>query len=54
MFKNKEEVDDDRYDFMLQEKSFETVSKTYALLYSHTSYWTNKDVANFVLKKIHN
>jgi len=43
-----------RYDFMLQEKSLEIGFKTYAILTAHTSYFSNKDVANFIMLKIHN
>ena len=42
-----------RYDFVLQEKGLETLIKPVGLLKSHTDYFLSKDVANFILKKVH-
>jgi hypothetical protein len=42
-----------RYDFVLQEKGLETLIKPVGLLKSHTNYFESKDVANFILKKVH-
>ena len=42
-----------RYDFVLQEKGLESFVKTVGLIKSHTQYFENKDVASFILKKIH-
>lgn len=42
-----------RYDFVLQEKGLETYIRPVSLLKSHTDYFENKDLANFVLRKIH-
>jgi hypothetical protein len=46
--------DHGRYDFVLQEMGIEAYVKTLGLLQSHTSYFLNRDVCNFVLMKIHN
>ena len=45
--------DKDRYDFVLQERGIESYVKTVGLLRSHTSYFANNDVCNFILMKIH-
>jgi len=45
--------DNDRYDFVLQERGIESYVKTIGLLRSHTSYFANSDVCNFILMKIH-
>jgi uncharacterized protein YutD len=42
-----------RYDFVLQERTVETLIKPVGLLQSHIRYFINKDVAYFILKKIH-
>jgi hypothetical protein len=42
-----------RYDFVLQEKGLGSAIKHVGLLQSHTDYFQNKDVAYFVLRKIH-
>lgn len=42
-----------RYDYVLQEKGLETYIRPVSLLKSHTDYFLNKDLANFVLRKIH-
>jgi DDHD domain len=42
-----------RYDYVLQEKGIESYIKPVGLLKSHTDYFENKDVAYFVLRKIH-
>lgn len=42
-----------RYDFVLQEKGLENYIKSVGVLKSHTGYFQNKDVAYFVLRKIH-
>lgn len=42
-----------RYDFVLQERALEAMIKPVGLLQSHIRYFINKDVAYFVLKKIH-
>jgi hypothetical protein len=43
-----------RYDYVLQEKGLEAVIKSVGMVKSHTNYFLNKDVAGFVLMKIHN
>ncbi len=43
-----------RYDFILQERGIEPFVKAIGLLNAHTGYFQNKDVANFILLKIHN
>ena len=45
--------DKDRYDFVVQERGIESYVKTVGLLRSHTSYFANNDVCNFILMKIH-
>ena len=45
--------DEGRFDFILQESGVEAFIKTVGLLQSHTSYWSNLDVCNFILMKIH-
>ena len=42
-----------RYDYVLQEKGLETYIRPVSLIKSHTDYFLNKDLANFVLRKIH-
>ena len=42
-----------RYDFMLQEQGLESFVKTVGVLNSHTNYFKTKDVAHFILMKIH-
>jgi hypothetical protein len=45
--------DEGRFDFVLQEKGIEAYVKTLGLIQSHTNYFTNKDVVNFILMKLH-
>ncbi|TNV82016.1 hypothetical protein FGO68_gene6477 [Halteria grandinella] len=49
----KKHVQKRRYDFILQEKGLETISKAVGVMRSHTQYFESKDVANFILKKVH-
>ena len=44
--------DSGRYDYVLQESGLEAYVKTVGLIQSHTSYFSNRDVCNFVLMKI--
>ena len=46
--------DENRYDFVLQERGIESYVKTVGLITSHTSYFSNRDVCNFILMKTHN
>lgn len=41
-----------RLDFALQEHAAEAIVEQYGLMQSHSCYWTSKDVALFVLKKL--
>eukprot|EP00746_Dinoflagellata_sp_MGD_P163911 gnl/MRDRNA2_/MRDRNA2_92221_c0_seq1.p1 gnl/MRDRNA2_/MRDRNA2_92221_c0~~gnl/MRDRNA2_/MRDRNA2_92221_c0_seq1.p1 ORF type:complete len:741 (+),score=150.31 gnl/MRDRNA2_/MRDRNA2_92221_c0_seq1:85-2307(+) len=43
---------DVRLDFALQEHAAEAIVEQYGLLQSHGCYWTSKDVALFMLKKL--
>eukprot|EP01017_Pseudomicrothorax_dubius_P046133 TRINITY_DN8086_c0_g1_i1.p1 TRINITY_DN8086_c0_g1~~TRINITY_DN8086_c0_g1_i1.p1 ORF type:complete len:416 (+),score=75.80 TRINITY_DN8086_c0_g1_i1:108-1355(+) len=42
-----------RYDFELQEKELENVFETFGIIKGHFSYWENKDLAYFVLRRLH-
>ncbi|CDW79258.1 isoform a [Stylonychia lemnae] len=46
-------LEDQRYDFLLQEKGLETIIKPVGILKAHIKYFSSKDVAYFILKKIH-
>eukprot|EP00347_Sterkiella_histriomuscorum_P000884 403374154 len=50
---NSEEDENERYDFVLQEKGLETIIKPVGILKAHIKYFSSKDVAYFILKKIH-
>ena len=50
---NDEDQGEMRYDFVLQEKGLETIIKPVGLLKAHIKYFSSKDVAYFILKKIH-
>jgi len=43
----------ERYDFCLQTRGMESIFKPIGLLMSHLRYFKSKDVAYFVLKKLH-
>ena len=45
--------DEQRFDFVLQEKGLESIIKPLGLLNSHIKYFNSKDVAYFILKKLH-